>query len=403
MPFGNFNFGRNKIKTPKNIGEEILELYKTQNSANFTRESQIILVNLPPRTAAYTLEYIYHKVKINMINLILLPMDPKTAGDILSQMNPKTAVVLLNKMDPEIAVNILSEMNHEIAGDILSEMDPEIAVDILSEMNPKTTGDVLSKMYPEIAVNILSEMNPKIAGRILSIIHTKTAVVLLNEMDPEIAGDILSKMDPIISGRILSNLDNTVILITMFNDNNTKTITFLFSLNIYDTLMILNYMIQHKKNFAEKLLDSIKDDKIISVIQSRPHDSGVNIELLKLFESSKICNILHYIAVHSGQKIVESILFPVVPHNKSLLKIIIDNKQNNELIAEILIEIDEKKTPYILDELTIINKYNTSQVIHSMIEIDNTKTQTILLNTKDDAIYVGGKRKRKTLKMKRLK
>jgi hypothetical protein len=36
-----------------------------------------------------------------------------------------------------------------------------------------------------------------------------------------------------------------------------------------------------------------------------------------------------------------------------------------------------------------------------MIENDNTKTQSILLKTKDNAIYVGGKRK--TLKLKRLK
>jgi hypothetical protein len=221
--------------------------------------------------------------------------------------------------------------------------------------------------------------------------NTENAVVLLSEMDPEIAG------------RILSNLNNMVILSTMFNNNNPETINFLFSLNIYDTLMILNYMIRHNKDFAEKLLKSIEDKKIISVIKSRPYDSGVNIELLKLFDSSKICNIIHSIALdglHHSHQIVESILFPV-PHNKSLLKIIIDNKQNINLIAEILIMIDEKKTAHILDELAIINKYNTSQVIHSMIENDNTKTQSILLKTKDNAIYVGGKRK--TLKLKRLK
>lgn len=116
--------------------------------------------------------------------------------DFVGLVEPRSARIRLKvhqqlaRMHPADLADIIEDLGRVERRAIVSAMDPETAAQALSEVEPSVQADVVEGMHVEQAADLLEEMQPDEAADILGDLPERHSQQLLNAMEKEEAEDV---------------------------------------------------------------------------------------------------------------------------------------------------------------------------------------------------------------------
>lgn len=136
----------------------------------------------------------------------LLQLDDEAAADLLAEMEPSHAVVILRDIEMTKAARCLAHMKAEVSAQIFKFMSADAAVMTLKSMRSHESAGIINEMSAELAAKILEEMEPVQAGDTINDMPGENVVGILSQMSSEVVNEILREMDVAARNRLLAEM-----------------------------------------------------------------------------------------------------------------------------------------------------------------------------------------------------